>query len=403
MAILQKIVISDFRNIRFQELEFSPKINCIWGDNGSGKTNLLDAIYYMSMTKSALGISDSFNFRHETDAFAISGSYLMPSGLESRFSVSVKRGEEKKLRCDGKNCKIAGHIGRLPAVFVSPSDISLVSDAPEERRRFVNSVISQMDSDYMFRLQQYNRLLAQRNAILKDGVKDWSLMEVIDARMSALASVIYERRRDFCQPLAEAVNDCYHRLSDGRESVSLRYRSELENETLETLLRQASERDRIMKYTTVGVQRDDFVFEMDSYPIKRCGSQGQQKSFLLALKMAQFELMRTSLGFPPILLLDDVFDKLDFTRTSNLLKMVSGDDFGQIFVTDSNKVRMEKLPSGAGGDRYFFETADGCFTRTGAASSASHDESSVQGDTLSHGGPAELPERLARHDEDGQE
>lgn len=364
MPTLLKTVIADFRNIVFQELEFSPKINCIWGDNGSGKTNLLDAIYYMSMTKSALGISDSFNFRHGTDAFTISGTYLMQSGLESRFSVGVKKGEEKKLRCDGKNCRIAEHIGRLPAVFVSPSDISLVSDSPEERRRFINSVVSQMDQEYMFRLQQYNRLLAQRNAFLRDGVGDMSLLAVIDAKMSTLAEGIYERRRDFCEPLAAAVNDCYHRLSNGRESVSVRYRSDLDGTDLETLLQKSIERDRIMKYTTVGVQRDDFLFSMDDYPIRRCGSQGQQKTFLLSLKMAQFELMRTSFGFPPLLLLDDVFDKLDFNRTSNLLKLVSGDDFGQIFITDSNKVRMEKLPSGVTGDRFFFETQNGCFSRT---------------------------------------
>ena len=365
MPVLQKIVISDFRNIEFQELDFSPKINCIWGNNGEGKTNLLDAVYYLSMTKSALGISDSFNCRHGKDGFSIAGTYLMSTSLQRRFSVAVKKGEEKRIRCDDKPYgRISEHIGKLPAVIISPSDISLVSDSGEERRKFINAVISQITPDYLVALQQYNRLLAQRNRMLKDGVCDVTLLEIIDIKMSSHAEFVHAKRAEFCEPLAVAVNEYYRRLSGGCESVSIRYRSDLDRGALELLLKDSYERDKVLKYTTVGIQRDDFVFEMDGYPIRRCGSQGQQKSFLLALKLAQFDLMRKAFGFAPILLLDDVFDKLDMNRTRNLLEMVSREDFGQIFITDSNKARMASLVDGLTDDMAFFETYGGVFTRT---------------------------------------
>ncbi len=365
MPILQKIVIADFRNIEFQELEFSPKINCIWGNNGEGKTSLLDAIYYLSMTKSALGISDSFNCRHGRDGFSIAGTCLMPSSLKTRFSVTVKKGEEKKLRCDDKPYgRISEHIGKFPTVMISPSDTSLVSDSGEERRKFANAVISQIDGEYLSAVQQYNRLLAQRNRMLRDGFADSTLLEVIDIKMSSHAELIHRKRGELCGPLTESVNGYYERLSGGHESVSVSYRSDLGKAPLVQLLKESLERDRIMKYTTVGIQRDDFIFEMDGYPIRRCGSQGQQKSFLLALKLAQFDLMRKAFGFAPVLLLDDVFDKLDMNRTRNLLEMVSSEDFGQIFITDSNKVRLASLVDGLSEDRAFFETVGGVFSRT---------------------------------------
>ena len=365
MPILQKIVISDFRNIRFQEIEFSPKINCVWGNNGEGKTNLLDAIYYLSMTKSAFGVGDSFNCRHGCDGFSLAGTYRMPSSLQSRFSISVKRGEEKKLRCDDKPyARISEHIGKLPVVIVAPSDTSLVSDSGDERRRFINAVISQISPEYLSALQQYNRLLSQRNRLLKEESLDPALLDVIDFKMSSLADAIHAKREEFCRPLTEAVNEYCLRLSGEKERVGIRYRSEIDRAPLTELLKESFERDRIMKYTTVGVQRDDFIFEMDGYPIRRFGSQGQQKTFLLALKLAQFDLMREAFGFAPLLLLDDVFDKLDMLRTKNLLQMVSSDDFGQIFITDSNKVRMSSLVESLESDKAYFETADGEFTRT---------------------------------------
>lgn len=364
MPVLEKIVISDFRNIRLQELEFSPNVNCISGNNGEGKTNLLDAIYYLSMTKSAFASSDKFNFRHGTEEFSIAGSYRMENGLASRFAVKMTAKGEKKVRRDDKPYpKVSDHIGVLPVVMVSPADISLVSESGEERRRFVNAVLSQMDHEYMTALQQYNRLLMQRNKMLKEMDVDRSLLEVIDMRMGALAEPIYQARKKFVQDLAPVISEYYKAVSGGSEEVDIEYESELSKTGLESLLAASFEKDRIMKYTTSGVQRDDFIFHMGGHPIRRFGSQGQQKSFLVSLKFAQYELMKKNYGFAPVLLLDDVFDKLDMGRISNLLQMVASNDFGQIFITDSNKIRMSGIVDGLTQDRAYFETADGTFTK----------------------------------------
>ena len=364
MPVLKKIVVQDFRNIALQELVFSPNINCISGNNGEGKTNLIDAIYYLSMTKSAFGSSDRFNFRYGTGTFTIAGSYLMPGGLESRFSISVSSDGEKKVKRDDKPCKrISEHIGVLPIVLVSPSDISMVSDSGEERRKFVNAVLSQMDRTYLDNVQQYNRYLLQRNRLLKGGEPDEVLMDTFDARLSALAAPIAASRRELAESLAPVVQAYYTELSGGREEVGIEYRTDADRGPLDAQLRACRERDRALKYTSVGVQRDDFLFTMNGYPIRKCGSQGQQKSFLVSLKFAQYEIMRESYGFAPILLLDDLFDKLDMNRVSNLLSMVAGSDFGQIFLTDSNKVRLARIVDALTEDRSYFETEDGVFTR----------------------------------------
>lgn len=364
MPVLEKIVISDFRNIELQELEFSPNINCISGNNGEGKTNLLDAIYYLSMTKSAFTTSDRFTFRHGTDEFSLLGSYKMQNGLCSRFALKMNSKGEKKVRRDDKPyVRVSEHIGVLPIVMVSPADISMVSESGDERRRFVNAVLSQMDAEYMSALQQYNRLLLQRNKMLKELNPDRALLEVIDMRMGALAQPIHEKRRKFVEDLKPVVAEYYKALSGGAELVDIEYESDLFKGSLEDLLSSSFEKDKVLKYTTCGIQRDDFAFRMNGFPIRRYGSQGQQKSFLVSLKFAQYEIMKKSYGFAPILLLDDVFDKLDMGRISNLLQMVSGEDFGQIFITDSNKVRMSGIVDAITQDRAYFETKEGVFTR----------------------------------------
>ena len=364
MPILEKIVISDFRNIRLQELDFSPNINCISGNNGEGKTNLLDAIHYLSMTKSAFATSDKFSFRHGTEEFSIAGTYRMENGLSSRFALKMTAKGEKKLRRDDKPYgKVSEHIGALPVVMVSPSDISLVSESGDERRRFVKSVLSQMDREYMTALQQYNRLLLQRNKMLKDQNVDRALLEVIDMRLSALAEPVYKARKSFVDDLKPIVAEYYKMVSGGSEQIDIEYESELDKASLEQLLEASFDRDRIMKHTTVGIHRDDFIFTMNGYPIRRCGSQGQQKSFLVSLKFAQYDIMKRNYGFAPILLLDDVFDKLDMTRISNLLQMVSGNEFGQIFITDSNKVRMSGIVDRLTQDRVYYDTVSGNFSK----------------------------------------
>ena len=364
MPVLEKIVISDFRNIQLQEIDFSPNINCISGNNGEGKTNLLDAIYYMSMTKSAFASSDKFNFRHGTEEFSFAGTYRMPNGLSSRFALKMSSKGEKKVKRDDKFYqKVSEHVGVLPVVMVSPADVSMVSESGDERRRFVNAVLSQMDREYMAAMQQYNRLLLQRNKMLKDAVVDRSLLEVIDMRMSALAGPVYEARKRFVADLKPIVAEYYKALSGDSEQVDIEYESELSKDSLENILAASFEKDRILKHTTSGIHRDDFVFTMNGHPIRRFGSQGQQKSFLVSLKFAQYEIMKRNYGFAPMLLLDDVFDKLDMGRISNLLQMVASNDFGQIFITDSNKVRMAGIVDRLTQDRAYFETVGGVFTR----------------------------------------
>lgn len=287
----------------------------------------------------------------------------MQNGTESRFSAEVKASGEKKFRRDDKPYdRISSHIGELPVVLVSPSDISLVSESGEGRRRFVNSVLSQMDREYLYSLQQYNRLLNQRNAMLKSPAADPALMEVLDERMEAVAQPVFAARKKFVEDISPAVAHYYDILSSGRERIGIEYSSDLFGESLADVFRRHAGRDAVLKYTTSGIHRDDFVFTIDGHPIRRCGSQGQQKSFLVSLKFAQYEIMKRSYGFAPTLLLDDVFDKLDMSRISNLLSMVAGNDFGQIFITDSNKVRMSGIVDVITRDRAYFETVNGTFT-----------------------------------------
>ena len=357
-------MVSGFRNIEFQELEFSPNVNCISGNNGEGKTNLLDAVWYLSMTKSAFSSSDRFNFRYGSDEFSLSGTYRMENGLESRFAVRVTSGGEKRLLRDDKPYgRISEHIGVLPIVMVSPADTSLVSESGEERRKFVNSVLSQMDREYLSAVQQYNRLLLQRNRILKGVAPDRELLSVFDLRMAPYADYIFTARKRFAADISPIVSHYYKEVSGGREEVSITYNSDLDNGGLDEVLARSREKDMALRYTSAGVHRDDLVFTMDGYPIRRCGSQGQQKSFLVSLKFAQYDIMKKSYGFAPTLLLDDVFDKLDMKRIANLLSMVAGNEFGQIFITDSNKVRMASLVDSLTDDRAYFECSAGCFTR----------------------------------------
>lgn len=364
MPVLEKITISDFRNIGFQELDFSPNVNCISGNNGEGKTNLLDAIYYLSMTKSAFSTSDRFNFRFGTEAFSICGTCRMSNGLQTKFSINSEASGEKKVKKDGKAYqRISEHIGTLPIVMVSPADISLVSESGEERRKFINSVLSQMDREYLSAAQQYGRRLLQRNRMLKGRDADRDLLAVLDSGLASDAEKIFSARKAFVEELRPAVARFYSQISGGSEKVDIEYRSDLFKGPLDKMLEACAEKDLVLGYTTAGVHRDDFIFTIDGHPIRKCGSQGQQKSFIVALKFAQYEIMKKSYGFAPTLLLDDVFDKLDLGRISNLIAMVSGNDFGQIFITDSNKVRLKGIVDGFTEDRMYFECEGGVFTR----------------------------------------
>ena len=363
MPVLRKTVIQDFRNISLQELDFSPGINCIWGGNGEGKTNLLDAIHYLSMTKSGIQPAEKFNFRHGCSCFALGGTYLMDDGQESRFAVRVAAGEEKKVTRDGKPySRIADHIGVLPIVMVSPADGALVSESGEERRRFANSFISQIDRTHLTGLQQYGRLLAQRNRLLRDGRPDPELLEAIDAGMEPLAASIYGQRQAFAVSLLPVVRRYYEAISGSGEEVGVEYRSDLEGRSFSALMQERLGKDCALGFTGAGVHRDDFIFTLDGMPLRRCGSQGQQKSFLVALKFAQYEIMKLSYGFPPILLLDDLFDKLDMDRAGKLLRMVAGSGFGQIFLSDTDRTRTEALLGNTSTGKLFLRASGGTFT-----------------------------------------
>lgn len=380
MPTLKKIVVQDFRNIELQEVAFSEGINCISGDNGEGKTNLLDAIWYLSMTKSSFGTSDRFNIRHgckgfalggtyaledsRCKAFALGGTYALEDSRESKVSIRVEEGTKKMKRDDKPYSRLSEHIGFAPIVMVCPADTSLVSESSDERRRFANSVLSQMSREYLDAVQHYNTLLQTRNTYLKSGSQDFSYLDVLDARMESYAIRISEARERFARDLEEPVRACYSRLSgDDSQKAGISYRSDLQKGSLCEILAQNREKDLALGYTLAGVHRDDFLFTLDGYPIRRCGSQGQQKSFLVSLKFAQYGIMKEKYGFPPILLLDDLFDKLDLKRVSNLLEMVSGADFGQIFLTDSNKVRLDGIVKGLPSSKAFFEAKGGVFTR----------------------------------------
>ena len=363
MPSLKKIVVQDFRNIQFQELSFSPNLNCISGNNGEGKTNLMDAIYYLSMTKSAFPAPDRYNFRYGAEGFAIGGTYAMENGLESRFAIQVKEGEKRLSRDDKPYTRMGEHIGVLPVVMVSPGDSALVSESGEERRRLSNAVLSQMDREYMAAVQSYNKLLAQRNKMLKDMTPDPALLDVLDSRMAVHAARIYESRRQLAADLEPVVREYYRLISGGGESVSIEYKSDLASASLTDVFAAHRERDFQLRYTSSGVQRDDFLFSMDGHPIRRAGSQGQQKSFLVALKFAQYEIMKRAYGFAPILLLDDVFDKLDLGRIANLIGMVAGADFGQIFITDTDRARLSGIVDRITEDRAYFHAQKGEFTR----------------------------------------
>ena len=368
MAVLEKISLQNFRNIADASLQFVRGINCICGSNGQGKTNLLDAIYFLSMTKSAFGFADSLCVRYGAEGFSIGGSYALDGGLATRVGLSFSAAEGKAIRRDGKAVKRASdHIGLLPVVMICPQDGALVGDGAEVRRRFVNGVLSQMDPGYLAAVQRYRRLLQQRNQVIRDRNADAALLDVLEERMAVEAATITASRRDFCEKISPILAASYRSLCDAAEQVDVSYRSgtladaSSHVQAISDAFRTHREKDSILGFTYPGPQRDDFVFRMNGHPLRSCASQGQQKSFLLCLKLSQYELMRPCCGERPILLLDDVFDKLDESRTASLIRLVSRGDYGQIFITDTSRPRLEGIIGGIAPDAAYFEAKDGEF------------------------------------------
>ncbi|HIZ86251.1 MAG TPA: DNA replication and repair protein RecF [Candidatus Coprenecus stercoravium] len=357
---LKRIIVSNFKNVVSADVTFSPKINCICGDNGEGKTNFLDAVYYLSMTKSFLSSTDRYTFTYGERETVLHGSYGTESGTED-IAVSVRSDGNKSVRRNDKAYKrVSDHIGRIPVVMTSPSDISLINDSGEERRRFLNMMISQMDQEYLRAVMAYGRLLRQRNSLLKQEPVQDMLLDTVSERMYGFSETVYKGRSRAAEMLCGRTESFYNMISGGKEHVELRYRSDLSGgKTTSGLFDANRQRDKIMGYTTAGVQRDDLEFMMDGYPVRRCSSQGQQKSFLIALKMAQYSVMKEEKGLAPILLFDDLFDKLDAGRVASLIRMVVEGDFGQIFITDTDEDRLRKIVGGITDQGKFFNVCKG--------------------------------------------
>ena len=338
---LKKLLLINFKNLPQAEITLADGINCFVGDNGAGKTNILDAVHYLSMSKSAFTMTDGQSVHHGEEFFVTEGSYLTDTGAMELVNCSFSRKGGKVLKRNGKEYeRIADHVGGFPVVISSPRDTELIMDAAEERRRYLNSFISQLDRAYLASMMRYNTVLAERNKFLKSS-SDEAMLQIYDMQLAEHGTRVYERRKEIIERMQPMVAEYYSTLSEDREQVEMVYRSELEQMPLTEVLLRNRERDIVNQFTTAGVHRDDIIFRIGGYPLRKYGSQGQQKSFLIALKLAQYRLLAEATGEKPILLLDDLFDKLDLGRVEKLLTIVGGDDFGQILITDCNKLRLE--------------------------------------------------------------
>ncbi len=360
---LQKLSLSNFKNYPSADLEFSEKINCFVGCNGVGKTNLLDAIYYLSFCKSYFNPQDMQNIRHEEDFFAIHGHYQKNGDKTDVVSCIQKRNQRKVVRLNKKEYeRLADHIGLFPLVMVSPADADLINLGSDERRKYLDGVISQFDSVYLDNLLNYNKVLQQRNALLKQMAESHfrpESLELWNRQMIDPAQEIFERRAHFLLDFIPMFQQYFEVLSEGKERVDIQYDSRLKEKDLAHLLAESVNRDLALRYTTAGIHKDDLLFSISGYPVKKFGSQGQQKSFLIALKLAQFEFTKNIKGFKPILLFDDVFDKLDEKRVNQLIHLVGEDSFGQVFITDTHADRIYQIFNQVNIDHRIFTIEDG--------------------------------------------
>ncbi|MDI9310687.1 MAG: DNA replication and repair protein RecF [Limnohabitans sp.] len=344
---LKKISLFNFKNFTEATFEFEHKINCFVGKNGIGKTNVLDAIYHLAFGKSYFNSLAVQNIKHNEDFFVIDGEFEKNTRLE-QIICSLKKGQKKILKRNGKLYeKFSDHLGLIPLVIISPTDADLIREGSEIRRKFIDTVISQLDTIYLQELIQYQKVLAQRNALLKyfalNRTFDNETLEVYNEQLNLYGTKIHKKRKLFLNDFIPIFDKFYKLISNSSEDVYLEYESQLENQDLISLLQENVTKDRTLQYTSVGIHKDDLVFSIDGFPIKKFGSQGQQKSFLIALKLAQFEFVKKQSGEKPILLFDDIFDKLDESRVSQIVSMVNNDEFGQIFISDTHSNRTENI------------------------------------------------------------
>ncbi len=361
---LNKLNISNFKNYDAGELLFSSKVNCFVGNNGVGKTNLLDAIHYLSFCKSYFNPVDTQNIRHDQSFFAIHGIYNKNVDRSDKISCIQKLNHKKQFRLNKKDYdRLADHIGLFPLVMISPYDRDLINEGSEMRRKYIDSVISQFDKIYLESLINYNKSLQQRNALLKifseNNYFDRNSLEIWDLKLAELGKQIFKVREVFLEAFIPVFKYYFKFISGSREDVDIRYQSQLHDRDFEELLAASVDKDMAVRYTTCGIHKDDLEFLINKFPLKKFGSQGQQKSFVIAVKLAQFEYTKNIKGFKPILLFDDIFDKLDDQRVEQIIDLVSMDSFGQVFITDTQKKRIEKLFKKVDIDHKIFEVVDG--------------------------------------------
>ena len=378
---LQKISLAHFKSYEHESFEFSERVNCIVGENGTGKTNLLDAIYFLALTKSSISNQDALSINHEAEYMMVEGEFIAPQppkgGLKSDIkldekappsgaggavliTISLQRGQKKAVLRDKKSYeRISEHIGRFPVVMLSPNDTDIIRDGSEERRKFFDGVMAQLDAEYLENLLQYNRLLLQRNSLLKQfserNYTDDLLLDVYSDPLVEVSLKLYQARNQFITAFLPIFKKHYNTLSDAREDVEMIYESEVGAEHFTQIFRKNRQRDLAAQRTTMGTHKDDFIFEINGFTLRKFGSQGQQKSFVIALKLAQFEMLTKVKGFPPLLLLDDIFDKLDDRRIQQLITMMVDGTFSQVFITDARPERTRQLLDNLGVEVKYFE------------------------------------------------
>ncbi|MDE7441089.1 MAG: DNA replication and repair protein RecF [Muribaculaceae bacterium] len=360
---LNKIDILNFKNIPEAKLEFSPGVNCLLGMNGMGKSNLLEAVYFLSMARPLSSMPESALVRHGQEMMMVKGDYLTDTGGEEHVSCGLVKGKGKTVKRNGKEYpRISEHIGRFPIVTVLPADSEIVSGSGEQRRRMLDMVISQADPLYLAQLIKYNRALESRNKMLRAGVRDALLYESIETGLCAAAAEIHSSRRRWTEEIRPVFERYYSMISSDAERASIKYKSSLNDDGMQNILNSTRQKDIVLGFTSQGVHRDDLITGLGDYSMRRLGSQGQVKSFTIALKFAIFDYLRKNKGMTPILLLDDIFDKLDSTRVGRIMEAVSGgESFGQIFITDTNREHLDETIASIRSESRLFEVKEGEF------------------------------------------
>ena len=377
--ILKRISILNYKNLEQVEIGFSAKLNCFFGQNGMGKTNLLDAVYFLSFCKSSGNPIDSQNIRHEQDFFVIQGFYEAEDGTPEEIYCGMKRRSKKQFKRNKKEySRFSDHIGFLPLVMVmyfliaplvmvSPADSELIAGGSDERRRFMDVVISQYDKEYLEALIRYNKALAQRNTLLKsESPIEEELFLVWEEMMAQAGEIVFRKREAFIEEFIPIFQSFYSFISQDKEQVGLSYDSHARDASLLEVLKQSRERDKIMGFSLRGIHKDELNMLLGDFPIKKEGSQGQNKTYLVALKLAQFDFLKRTGRTIPLLLLDDIFDKLDASRVEQIVKLVAGDSFGQIFITDTNREHLDRILQKVGSDYKIFRVDQGVINEMGA-------------------------------------